>query len=175
MTDDELIALADQSFQQYFLVSPHKIQFLLDAAGIRETDHVVELGAGAGTIARRLPRCASLTLVELDQRLLGPLRTNAPSGAIVLQGDALEIISAVSFDVLIGSLPNFITEALIDMLPRLSFRTAVLAVGETTDLARLGSTFDVAEVATISADDFRPSQPTISRLVRITSTPAERR
>jgi 16S rRNA A1518/A1519 N6-dimethyltransferase RsmA/KsgA/DIM1 with predicted DNA glycosylase/AP lyase activity len=98
------------------------------------------VGAGIGTVARELPRSRSLTLVELDDRLFGYLRQNVPH-ANVVQGDALEIISTMSFDVLIGNLPHMVTESLLKMIPRLSFRTAVLAVGEATDLDQLGAKF----------------------------------
>lgn len=166
MTDDELASLSDRTLGQYFLVARGKLSLLIDAAGIRPHDRVLELGAGVGTIARCLPPCRSLTLVELDERLLDVLRANAP-GATVIQGDALTLVQEMQFDVLIGSLPNEVTESLIAILAELSFRTAVLAVGEATDLASLTSQFEITEVTTMSADDFRPPQPSVSRLVKI--------
>jgi 16S rRNA A1518/A1519 N6-dimethyltransferase RsmA/KsgA/DIM1 with predicted DNA glycosylase/AP lyase activity len=87
-----------------------------------------------------LPKSRSLTLIELDERLIGLLRENVPH-ARILQGDALEIIQTVSFDVLIGNLPNKVTESLIRLIPRLSFRIAILAIGESTDLDQLGEAF----------------------------------
>lgn len=166
MSDDELVSLADSSFEQYFLVSERKLSLLMDAAGIQPTDRVLELGAGAGTVARRIPPCASLTLVELDQRLIPTLRRNVPT-ATIIQGDALALAREIPFEVLIGSLPNLVTESLIDILPSLTFRTAVLAVGESTDLERLTPEFVVSEVTTISASDFKPAQPSVSRLVKV--------
>jgi hypothetical protein len=56
----------------------------------------------------------------LDKRLIEALRGNVPH-AKVLQGDALEIIQNVSFDVLIGNLPNAVTESLIGFMPGLFF------------------------------------------------------
>jgi hypothetical protein len=164
--DSELVRLADAAFEQYFLVSERKLSLLMSAAGIRPDDRVIEVGAGAGTVARRIPACKSLTLVELDERLIAILRMNVPS-ADAIQGDALTLIQEIPFDVLIGSLPNVITESLIDILPALAFRTAVLAVGEAADLDRLKPTFEVTEVTTISGDDFVPPQPSVSRLVRV--------
>ena len=120
LSDHEIAARAAPQLEQYFLVSAEKLSKLIAAAGIRRTDDVVEVGAGIGTVARELPRCRSLTVVEFDKRLIEFLRQNVPH-ANVTQGDALEIIQSISFDVLIGNLPNAVTESLLTLLPSLSF------------------------------------------------------
>jgi 16S rRNA A1518/A1519 N6-dimethyltransferase RsmA/KsgA/DIM1 with predicted DNA glycosylase/AP lyase activity len=171
--DPDIAALADPEFEQHFLVSPQKLSQLVTAAGIRAGDDVIEVGAGVGTVARVLPRSRSLTVVELDDRLLAHLRRNVPH-ANVVQGDALEIISTMSFDVLIGNLPHRVTEALLRVMPVLSFRTAVLAVGETTDLGRLGTAFSWSEVTRITGDDFVPPQSGVSRIVRVVPAGGDR-
>ena len=117
-SDREIAANADPKLQQHFLVSAEKLSKLISAAGIRPTDDVLEVGAGIGTVARELPRSRSLTLVELDDRLIGFLRQNVPHAKVV-QGDALEIIRLMSFDVLIGNLPNTVTESLLRLMPEL--------------------------------------------------------
>jgi Ribosomal RNA adenine dimethylase len=165
-SDRRIAAHADPDLDQHFLVSAEKLSKLIGAAGIRPTDDVLEVGAGIGTVARRLPKSRSLTVVELDKRLIESLRGNVPH-ARVLQGDALEIIQKVSFDVLIGSLPNTVTESLIGLMPGLSFRTAILAVGESADLDVLGCEFSWSEVTRISGDDFLPPQPSVSRIVKV--------
>jgi 16S rRNA A1518/A1519 N6-dimethyltransferase RsmA/KsgA/DIM1 with predicted DNA glycosylase/AP lyase activity len=172
-SDREIAAHADPELEQYFLVSPGKLSKLISAAGIRPTDNVLEAGAGIGTVARELPRSRSLTLVEFDGRLLGFLRQNVPH-ANVVQGDALEIVPVMSFDVLIGNLPNRVTESLLKIIPSLSFRTAVLAVGESTDLDQLGADFSWSEVTRISGDDFLPPQASVSRIVRVIHASGER-
>ncbi|GAA1208930.1 rRNA adenine N-6-methyltransferase family protein [Prauserella alba] len=166
MNRDELHALADPAFEQYFLVSTSKLNLLFAAADIRPSDAVLEVGAGAGTVARNMPPCASLTVVELDTRLIDALRREVPH-ADVLQGDALQIAQELHYDVLIGNLPNVVTESLIDLLPQLSFRTAVLATGQHSDFSRLPPEFTVSEVTTITGDDFSPPQPSVSRIVRV--------
>ena len=67
--------------------------------------------------------------------------------AKVVQGDALEIIRLMSFDVLMWNLPNAVTGSLLRLIPELTFRAAVLAVGESTDLDQLEPRFSWAEVA----------------------------
>jgi 16S rRNA A1518/A1519 N6-dimethyltransferase RsmA/KsgA/DIM1 with predicted DNA glycosylase/AP lyase activity len=166
LSDREIAALANPDLGQHFLVSPEKLSQLVAAAGIGPADDVLEVGAGVGTVARVLPPSRSLTVIELDVRFIRFLRENVPH-AMVLQGDALEIIQGISFDVLIGNLPHAVTESLIRLLPRLSFRTAVMAVSESTDLDQLGSAFSWSEVTRITGDDFAPSQPSVSRVVRV--------
>jgi 16S rRNA A1518/A1519 N6-dimethyltransferase RsmA/KsgA/DIM1 with predicted DNA glycosylase/AP lyase activity len=122
--DREMAAYANPQLGQYFLVSADKLSKLVTVAGIRPTDDVLEVGVGIGTVARALPKSRSLTVVELDERLVGFLCQNAPH-AKVLRGDALEIIRSFSFDVLIGNLPHKVTESLISIMPGLSFRTTI--------------------------------------------------
>lgn len=165
--DQDLHLLADSSMSQFFLVSQEKIARIVEAAGIRPTDRVVEVGAGAGTIARRLPECESLTLVELDERLIPLIRKNVPHASRVIRGDGLDLVKELPCDVLIGNMPNDITERLFETLPELDFRTAVLAVGEQSQLSGLDVAFECSEVTTITGDDFRPPQGTVSRVIRL--------
>ncbi|WP_199430845.1 rRNA adenine N-6-methyltransferase family protein [Qaidamihabitans albus] len=166
MNNDELSVLADPMFEQYFLISREKLTLLFEAAGIRPDDTVLEVGAGAGTVARNMPPCKSLTVAELDTRLIDTLRRQVPH-ATVVQGDALRLVKELPYDVLIGNLPNVVTEELVDVLPELTFRTAVLAAGQHTDFDRLRDTFDITEVTTITGSDFAPPQPSVSRIVRL--------
>lgn len=165
-SDREIAARADPKLHQHFLVSAEKLSRLIAAADIQPADDVVEVGAGIGTVARELPRSKSLTVIEFDERLIGFLRQNVPY-ANVMQGNALEIIQRVSFDVLIGNLPHAVTESLLKLMPSLSFRAAVLAVGESTDLDQLGCAFSWSEVIRTSGDDFLPPQPGVSRIVKV--------
>jgi 16S rRNA A1518/A1519 N6-dimethyltransferase RsmA/KsgA/DIM1 with predicted DNA glycosylase/AP lyase activity len=80
-SDREIAARADPQLAQHFLVSAEKLSKLIAAAGIRPTDDVLEVGAGIGTVARELPKSRSLTVIELDKRLIGFLRQN-PKGLV---------------------------------------------------------------------------------------------
>ena len=68
---------------------------------------------------------------------------------------------------LISNLPHSVTESLLELMPTLSFRTAVLAVGESTNLDQLDSRFSWSEIARITGDDFIPPQPSVSRIVKV--------
>ena len=166
LSDQEIAAFADPNLEQHFLISGDKLSKLIAAAGIRSSDNVVEVGAGIGTVARALPLSASLTVIEFDNRLIRFLQQSVPH-AKVMQGDALELIQKIPCDVLIGNLPNAVTEALLDILPHLSFRTAILAVGESTDLEKLCPAFTWSEITRITGNDFIPPQPSVSRIVKV--------
>jgi 16S rRNA A1518/A1519 N6-dimethyltransferase RsmA/KsgA/DIM1 with predicted DNA glycosylase/AP lyase activity len=164
---EELRSAADPALSQYFLVSPEKLAAVVRAAGVRPPDRVAELGAGAGTVARCLPPCASLTLVELDPRFAARLREAFPA-ARVIEGDALAAVRELESDVLVGNLPHAVTDRLLAILPELPFRTAVLSASPAAPLDALGPGFAWSEVTTTTGDDFVPPQPSISRIVRIT-------
>jgi hypothetical protein len=66
-----------------------------------------------------------------------------------------------------------VTESLLKLMPGLTFRVAVLAVGESTDLDQLGPLFSWSEVTRITGDDFVPRQLSVSRIVRVVPTGAE--
>lgn len=152
---------------QFFLVSPVKIQQIVEAAGIRLTDDVVELGAGAGTVSRNLPLCKSLTLIELDDRLIPLIRKNVTKATEIINGDGLNLIADRDCDVLISNLPHSVTEKLFDLLPGQRFRTAVVAVASNSRLDGLQKHFTVFEVTTTTGNDFRPAQKSVSRIIRL--------
>ena len=166
LTDREIAICADPSLEQHFLVSEEKLSEIIAAAQILPGDRIVEVGAGIDTVARALPPAASLTVVELDTRLIKFLSEHVPH-ALILQGDALQIIQDLSFDILISNLPRAVTESLIPLLPDMPFRTAILTVGEVTDLNRLKPAFALSEVTTITGSDFIPPQASVSRVVKV--------
>ncbi len=164
---EEAQALANPDLDQHFLTSPEKLRLLVEAAGIRPTDHVVEVGAGIGSVARALPPSASLTLIELDGRFYDLIRQNVP-GASVVHGDALELLPRLMCDVLISNMPREPTERLLRILPHLAgIRTAVAATSADPDLSGVNEFFRTQVIAAVSGDDFRPPQPAISLLIKL--------
>jgi len=138
----------DAAMDQHFLVAPEKIDAIVGAAGVRDGDRVLELGAGVGTVAAALPSGAALTLVDADPMLAAVLERRFPD-ADVRCADALRVSDAC--DVLLANLPGFLSERLLAGLPRRTFRTAVLALPEGTEPdggERLGR---------LEPGDFRPS------------------
>ena len=137
----------------------------MDAAGVQPDDNVVELGAGIGSVARHIPPCRSLTLVELDPALARDLTTAFPH-ARVIEADAVAALPTLTVDVLLTNLPHYLTAAIIDVVADLPFRVAVMAVradGEVAVPAALRAT----EVVHLDADDFSPPQPFTSTVIRV--------
>jgi hypothetical protein len=120
-------------------------------------------------VAARVPACRSLTLVEYDPRLVAHLTPRFP-GATVRQGDALDLVHALRFDVLLSNLPWQVTADLIPHLARVPFRTAVLAVDPVFDLDALtgdAGDFDGEHLAVLDGPDFTPPQDVPSHLIRL--------
>jgi 16S rRNA (adenine1518-N6/adenine1519-N6)-dimethyltransferase len=175
MNQEALMALADPSKGQYFLTAPDKLALIVDAADIRPSDKVVEIGAGVGTIAQALPRYASLTLVEFDGRLIDLLKQNVPH-AVALNADGVTLLrdGTLTCDVLLSNLPHEITPSLIALLPHIEFRTAVISMSSTEPLDVLAGELEYSLLTSTEGDDFTPSQPTRSLLVRVIKRAAGR-
>jgi len=79
---------------QHFLVEPHMVQRIVDAAEIGPRDVVVEIGPGIGTMTQFLAQRAALVVaVELDRRLLAVLKDTlgAYPNVRVAHGDILQV------------------------------------------------------------------------------------
>jgi 16S rRNA (adenine1518-N6/adenine1519-N6)-dimethyltransferase len=96
---------------------------IADAAGINDSDNVLEVGAGAGTLTVALaPRCRRLIAVELDLRLIPVLREvlAGHQNVEVVKSDILRFNVAAAFpaggEVVAGNIPYNLTGALIRKL-----------------------------------------------------------
>ena len=147
----------DPDLDQHFLTNPTKLQLLIKSAAIRPTDDVVEAGAGIGTVAEHVPTCRSLTTIEYDGNLTPYLRQRVPH-ALVLQGDALALLPRLRCDVLLSNLPSSLTPALVELLPTLGFRIAVVTVPTIKQVERLDNAFTLKLVTVLDEDDFQPRQ-----------------
>ncbi|MGE5374598.1 MAG: ribosomal RNA small subunit methyltransferase A, partial [Bacteroidota bacterium] len=105
---------------QNFLQDPLALERISQAADIRETDTVLEIGPGLGSLTRYLAAAArEVIAVELDQHLLPPLKAvlaNYPNVRLI-HGDILEIspddlIQEQDY-VVAANIPYYITSAVI--------------------------------------------------------------
>ena len=152
--------------EQHFLVNPERIRRILSHAAPTLRDHVVELGAGAGTVVRHLPPVGRLTLVERDPVLAAELSVRFPF-AEVLEADAVPGIPELSGDVLLVNLPHGLVGDVLDRLSPGTFRSVLLAVREGQDLRRWQDRFEFVPVASLSPGDFRPPQPFPSTVLEV--------
>lgn len=97
---------------QHFMVDQDVIAEICRKANIREGESVVEIGGGAGALTEVLaPKCASLTVLELDHyyaELLKKKFENYPNVTII-EGNALDH-SYLEYDRIVANLPYTITE-----------------------------------------------------------------
>jgi 16S rRNA (adenine1518-N6/adenine1519-N6)-dimethyltransferase len=109
---------------QNFVVDPNTVRRIARLAGVGDGDHVVEIGAGLGSLTLALAETgAAVTAVEVDRYLLPVLREVVePVGVTVVAGDALtldwdEVLAAAGRWVLVANLPyNVATPLVLDLL-----------------------------------------------------------
>jgi len=115
---------ADKGFGQNFLVDDAALRAIVGAADLEPGDDVFEVGPGLGVLTRALAeRGAAVVTVELDRRLLPPLREtladfldrSGPGSVRLVHGDA------VAFDLdtlpaggsLVANLPYHVATAVV--------------------------------------------------------------
>lgn len=165
--DDERSIQTNSELDQHFLSDPVKLALLVEGARIQPTDHVVEVGAGIGTVAEHIPVCERLTAIEYDGNLISHLQNRVPR-AHVIQGDALRILPTMRCDVLLSNLPWRLTPNLVGLLPSLDFRVALVTVSSIDKLVSLKGAFMLESVTVLEPDDFWPRQGGWAVVVRIT-------
>jgi 16S rRNA (adenine1518-N6/adenine1519-N6)-dimethyltransferase len=111
---------------QNFVVDPNTVRRIARLAGVGPGDHVVEVGAGLGSLTLALAETgAAVTAVEVDRHLLPALRDvlaeRAPEVRLV-EGDAMavdwtELLAGQGPWVLVANLPyNVATPLVLDLL-----------------------------------------------------------
>jgi len=105
---------------QNFLVDHQALKKIVSSAEVTAQDHVLEIGAGLGSLTRLLGASAgSVKAVEIDQRLVPVLREVVKGFANieVLQGDILELdpgrLAGKPGYVVVANIPYYITSAII--------------------------------------------------------------
>jgi 16S rRNA (adenine1518-N6/adenine1519-N6)-dimethyltransferase len=104
---------------QNFLISEGVLRRIIDAADLSKQDVVIEVGAGLGTLTRRLARQAGrVVALEVDQRLLPILHETLArhSHVEIVHGDVLAIqpndLVSGPYKV-VANLPYYITSAVL--------------------------------------------------------------
>jgi 16S rRNA (adenine1518-N6/adenine1519-N6)-dimethyltransferase len=111
---------------QNFVVDPNTVRRIARLAGVGPGDHVVEIGAGLGSLTLALAETgAAVTAVEVDRHVLPALRSvlaeRAPA-VVVVEGDAMHLDWAATLAgapswALVANLPyNVATPLVLDVL-----------------------------------------------------------
>jgi 16S rRNA (adenine1518-N6/adenine1519-N6)-dimethyltransferase len=157
-------------------------------AGLAPEDEVLEVGAGVGTLTVALaPRCRRVVAVELDRRLIPPLRESLAGieNVEVVRTDILRFNVRSAFpdgkEIVVGNIPYSVTGALIRKLlddPPRPKRLSLVVQKEVAERWTAATGASLATVAvqvfaearlllTIPAAAFTPAPRVDSALVRL--------
>jgi len=146
--------------EQHFLTDPDALAWVVAQLDPRPGERVVELGAGAGTIARALARAVApsdLTLVELDPRLADRLRARFPGTRVLAEDWRRAWRRLPPPDALVVSLPHAILPAVLAAVAERPPRVAVVAVAAHAP-PELPRGLRRTAAHPLPADAFRPRQ-----------------
>ncbi|VDP90360.1 unnamed protein product [Echinostoma caproni] len=175
---------------QHILKNPLIINTMIEKAGVKNTDSVLEIGAGTGNLTvKLLEKAKKVFAFEIDPRMIGELQkrvqsTSNRSKLEILVGDAIKASNWPKFDLCVANLPYQISSPFIQRLIQLGkgYRAAVVMVQkEFADrlvaqpgdkvYCRLSAAVQfhckVALLMKISKNSFRPPPKVDSAVVRI--------
>lgn len=111
---------AHKGLGQNFLEDPQALEEIVSAAEIQQTDTVLEIGPGLGSLTRYLAASAKeVVAVELDENLIPPLKTVlAPYPNVrLIHGDILKLspedLFADAGYLVVANIPYYITSVVI--------------------------------------------------------------
>ena len=116
---------------QHFLVDEKVFDVIVEAADIKPTDFVVEVGPSLGHLTKELAqRVGNVLAIEIDRQFEGPLREvqkRRPNLEVVFRS-VLEV-KLPSCDKVVASLPFSVLEPFITKLVKSHFKLATLVTG----------------------------------------------
>jgi 16S rRNA (adenine1518-N6/adenine1519-N6)-dimethyltransferase len=126
---------AKKSLGQHFLVDPHAVLKIVDAAELSKSDTVLEVGPGPGTLTVHLAqRAGQVIAVEVDEQMLVPLREQLAGheNVRIVCGDILEqdipaLVGRGPYKV-VANLPYYITSAVLRHLFESAVRPTIVVV-----------------------------------------------
>mgnify|MGYP002713128649 CR=1 FL=1 len=105
---------------QNFLQDPDILTKIVSIADVHETDTVLEIGPGLGSLTRHLALNAKdVVAVEIDKKIIPALRTSVADykNVTIIQSDILEISPAEIIDapnyLVVANIPYYITSAIL--------------------------------------------------------------
>lgn len=137
-----------KGFGQNFLIDDNIIKKIVQAAELKSTDTVVEIGPGLGSLTRRLSeRAGRVIAVEIDRTLLPILEEtlNEHENVTLIEADALKIdlnrlVGEYSGPIerykIVANLPYYITSPLIMHFLENNFNVSKIVVMVQVEVAR---------------------------------------
>ena len=123
-----------KSFGQHILKNPAIVNAIVEKAGVKPTDVVLEIGPGTGNLTTKLlDACKKVIAIEFDPRMVLELKRRVQNDPLwnakleIIQGDFLKV-DLPYFDVCVANVPYQISSPLIFKLlaHRPMFRSATL-------------------------------------------------
>ena len=109
-----------KSLGQNFLIDPNALMRVVEAAQLKPNQHVLEIGAGLGSLTRLLARHAHQVIaIEIDRHLIPILQEVLVEceNVRIIQGDILELTPEKIFEkpdyIVVANIPYYITSALL--------------------------------------------------------------
>lgn len=113
---------------QHFMIDAKFLKRVVEAAGLRKSDEVLEVGAGEGALTRLLAERCSVISIERDKKLVARFKELHPDLPII-EGDALKV-EWPEFDKCVSNLPYSISKRFLLKLLQQDFQLAVLVLQE---------------------------------------------
>ena len=116
---------ANKKLGQNFLIDDDIIQSIIDAAELKETDLVIEIGPGLGTLTSKLlEKAGKVIAIELDEKMLKVLndRFSLYNNFILINNDVLKVdlnkiieenLEQLKSVKIVANLPYYITTPII--------------------------------------------------------------
>ena len=110
--------IANKSLGQNFLINSEVAHKIVDLLDLRDSDHVLEIGAGLGSLSYYLSKNNSQSeLIDIDERMLMFLEEQFKSNPnIKVKRQNILKYSLVGFNKIIGNLPYYITTSILEKL-----------------------------------------------------------
>lgn len=110
--------LANKSLGQNFLINPGIAEEIVKKLDLNETDNVLEIGAGLGSLSIFLASSKSnVTLIDIDERMLSFLtKTFSENKNVVVKRQNILKEDLKGYTKIIGNLPYYITSGIIEHL-----------------------------------------------------------
>jgi len=111
---------------QHFMIDGKVLKKIVDSAGLKAEDKVLEIGPGEGALTALLAERCRVTAIEKDENLAKIASKNVP-GAKIITADALKV-NWPPFDKCVSNLPYLISKKFLLKLLQHDFEMAVLVL-----------------------------------------------
>lgn len=108
-------AAPSKDYGQNYLIEPELAKKIVDALEVSESDNVLEVGPGLGSLTHFLVMNNKITAVDIDERMISFLKV-VYQGKAKLVLDDIRKVDVSNYDKIIGNLPYNITTELVVFL-----------------------------------------------------------